>query len=57
MTQPIDIRPILLRTAAELLAGGPTTQFGYTYSGEEAVQKGYDLVAIVQYFDRQFSHK
>lgn len=52
-----DVRKAMLNVAAALLTGGPTTQFGHKYSGEEAVQKGYDLVAAVQMLDRAFLKK
>ena len=54
-TEPIDMRLVLLNWAGKCLQGGPLTIDGYTYEGEEAIQLGYDLVAITQKFERQFA--
>lgn len=53
---PVDIRPVLLDLASQLLRGGPADAYGRTLSGEDAVQAGFDIVAFIEHMDRKTGH-
>lgn len=57
MTKTIELRYELLTVASRLLAGGPIEEFGHVYEGEEAIQKGFDVVALIQILDRRYGNK
>lgn len=53
-----DIRDILLKAAGQaFLYKHLSVDDGEDYFGEEAVEKGFDLIAMVQHFDREFAYK
>ncbi|CUS25502.1 Uncharacterized protein LACOL_0194 [Paucilactobacillus oligofermentans DSM 15707 = LMG 22743] len=50
----IDIRKWLLDFAGDLVKGGPVTYEGHTYMGDEAINKGFDVIGLVQLLDLKY---
>ena len=44
--QKVDMHYFLLDLAGHLLLGGPVLFGGYTYEGEEAREKGFEVIAL-----------
>lgn len=53
----VDMRKWLLDFAGDLFKGGPVTYDGYTYEGEEAINKGFDVIGLVQIMYRKYGKK
>jgi len=53
----IDLREILLDAVGDCFKYRKITFDGESYYGEDAIRKGFDLVALIEHFDREFSYK
>lgn len=53
----VDARAMLLSLAGDLLKGGPVKIYGKTFVGEEAINKGFDVVSLIQSMDRRYKDK
>lgn len=55
--QTVDLRVVLLETASQCFTKRSVTYDGITYTGETAVNIGFDLIALVQSLDRKYLQK
>lgn len=53
----VDLREVLLKAAGECFLYRHITFEGKTYTGENAIRKGYDLIALTQSLERKYLYK